>query len=510
MMKNFFVFAFVQTALVVSLSAEKYAFNHEGILGTSMELVVDCENQAMANRAEALCLKEIDRLNRIFSTYDPATEISHWLNSRNEAVPVSPEMLQLFQKSTLWEERSEGAFSTATPVLTDLWKRAAARHAIPTAQEIDQALSEMRQDHWLLNEDTRKLTRLSSIPLNLDAIAKGFIIDRVGETMETQLEGVQNILLNIGGDMRIFGQMEAEVAVTHPFDGVDNHTAEIIVVPGNMAIASSGGYRRGFDIQGKHFSHIFDARTGYPVGQTVSATVIAKTAADSDALATIFSVIGGQEALTMVETLPEVDCMIIAEDGTRYASKGWNTYLRSPAFDEKIAYSDSIASPERTLIENEKNWAEEWDFVVNFELSRISDNRYRRPYVAVWITDEEKVPVRTLCLWMGRDRWLPDLRSWYRDDRFRQLVDNTDLVSTTSTATRPPGKYKLKWDGKDDSGKLLKPGKYFIQIEATREHGTYQLMKTEFEISDKPFNKTLKGNVEVKSATVDFRKKSSI
>lgn len=146
--------------------------------------------------------------------------------------------------------------------------------------------------------------------------------------------------------------------------------------------------------------------------------------------------------------------------------------------------------------------------VVSFELANINAGGYRRPYVAVWIEDANRFPVRTLALWYQKPRWLPDLKAWSRGDRLRSMAEGTDLTRTVSSATRSAGKYTLKWDGKDNQCKLVKPGKYTVFIEAAREHGTYQLMRQEMDFSGAPKQFNLAGNVEIASASLDYRKKS--
>ena len=149
----------------------------------------------------------------------------------------------------------------------------------------------------------------------------------------------------------------------------------------------------------------------------------------------------------------------------------------------------------------------------SFEISGPAGNarRYRRPYVAVWVEDKDGLTARTLALWlMTRQpgpRWHPDLKRWYRDDKVRRLADDTDLIDTISRPTRPPGKYTVTWDGKDDHGKPLGPGTYTVCIEAAREHGTYQSIRKQVILSDQPFTEELKGNVEIRSASVEYRRK---
>ena len=78
--------AFVTTAIAASLG--EFAFHHENVLGTSLELKVVARTQAAAGRAEAAVLAEIDRQAKIVSGYDPESEFSRWFETRDEAVPV--------------------------------------------------------------------------------------------------------------------------------------------------------------------------------------------------------------------------------------------------------------------------------------------------------------------------------------------------------------------------------------------------------------------------------------
>lgn len=133
---------------------------------------------------------------------------------------------------------------------------------------------------------------------------------------------------------------------------------------------------------------------------------------------------------------------------------------------------------------------------------------YRRPYVAAWLTDKDDFPVRTILLWVQKDgkgpRWIPDLRQWHRDDRMRGIVSDLDLVDAVSGPTRNSGTYKVPWDGNDDLNEPLPPGTYTLNVEAAREHGTYQIIREKLELGDKAFKKDLKGNEEIKSVRVIY------
>ncbi len=140
-------------------------------------------------------------------------------------------------------------------------------------------------------------------------------------------------------------------------------------------------------------------------------------------------------------------------------------------------------------------------------MPRFDNARARRPYVAVWIEDADRNPVRTIALWTEKPRYLPDLKEWYREDEAQSAAGGLDPATTLSTATRPPGSYTLTWDGKDNAGKLVKVGKYTVCIEAAREHGGYDIQRQELSFDNaRPQQATLPAAQELGAATFDYHK----
>ena len=167
------------------------------------------------------------------------------------------------------------------------------------------------------------------------------------------------------------------------------------------------------------------------------------------------------------------------------------------------AQNNIISAKEKTA----SGWKDDFELVVNLEVNLQKQGFVKRPYVAVWVEDENHAAVKTIALWHERDRYLPELKSWFLKYRGLYTTDNS-IFSTVSSATRSAGKYTVKWDGKDDKGTVLKPGKYIIKIEAAREHGTYQLMRQEIDCNGTPKQFNLEGNIEISAASIDYRKKT--
>ena len=94
-------------------------------------------------------------------------------------------------------------------------------------------------------------------------------------------------------------------------------------------MATSGSYNNYFNFEGVNYSHIIDPESGYPIKHDlVSATIVTQSCAFADAIATTVMVMGFNEGLNWVQTLPDVECLLIVrnEDGnyTTVKSEGFN------------------------------------------------------------------------------------------------------------------------------------------------------------------------------------------
>ena len=478
---------------------ETFRFQHENVLGTSFELRVRAASAEAAGQAEARALAEIDRLARVFSSYSPDSEFSRWQRTRQTAEPVSADLLAVLGASERWQRESHGAFNPGAEAFSRLWQRAAADNAEPTTKELSDVAVQVARPAWRLDASARTAEHLTEVPLTLNALAKGYIIEEASAAA-AQVPGVAGLLLEIGGDLRVRGRFPENIAVTDPRHDEENAAPLLTVPVADQALATSGGYRRTVTVRGQRRSHLIDPRSGEPVRHTAGVTVLAPDAMTADALSTTFSVLAPDESLRLAESTPGVACLLVLPDGRQLRSARWpaDGWSFSPVAEGVAAKPAATATGEAL------------ELVISFEINRPEGGRYQRPYVAAWIEDKDAFPVRTVLLWLLQSekgqRWIPDLRRWYRGDQVRRLAEEKDLVATVSGATRNPGKYSVVWDGKDDHGEPLKPGNYTFYLEAAREHGTYQLVKHEFAVGGPAFTAELKGNEEIKSAALEYRR----
>jgi len=487
-MKRLTAFAsLVLFSLAQTTSAEIHRFHYENILGTSLELHIESDDSDAADRLKESALDEITRLSKILSSYDPTSEVSRWQRGELPGKALSNELSSVLTRAEYWRQQTGGAFDVRTKHLHNFWCQAEQRGVYPTTAQRQKLINSFSKAPYKWTSGT--ITMIDpNVAISLDALAKGFILDRVCQKI-LELDGeTENFLINIGGDIRKLGSARWDVGIENPFTPHENaDPLTRVKLTTAAAIATSGNYRRGYVINNVRESHIFDPRIGLPTSHIRSASVLATTGMDADALATAFSVLSVQQSLELAESHKEVECLLVLNNGSIVKSTGW------PGRNVKESTESYVQA-----FQPQKNTG----LHLTFSLNRPQEGRYRRPYVAIWLEDKDGFPVKTALLWLQIEqpgpRWHRDLTRWYRNDRARKLVESTDMIKTVGGATRGPGKYETRFDGTDNSGKQLPSGRYTLCIEVAREHGTYQIIRKPVELGSKAIPLTkIAGNVEV-------------
>lgn len=472
-----------------------YVSNFENVLGTSLELRINAISEKEAERAEDIALEEIKRISKLLSGYDPDSEFSRWADTKDQAIPVSQELFEVLHLFDQWKRQTHGALDASAETISQVWKAAAKKQVLPTAEELKAAVERAQQTHWKLDSENRTATKLTDVPLILNSFTKSYIMDKAVQAALASGD-VSAMVMNVGGDIVVRGDVDERIALMDPHTRADNAEPYEQLHVSNRAVATSGNYKRGFQIGDQWFSHIVDPRTGKPVQQVISATVIAPHASDAGALATAFNILTLEESKILATTIPGVEYLVITKEGERLESEGWHFFENNEPTETKNLLP--------AVEQDKKLWDPQYEMIVDFEITSFQYSR--RPFVAVWVESKDKVPVRNLAIWYNRDRWIAELRRWYRMN-WDKAIDRNTSVHTLASTTRMPGKYSLVWDGKNDEGNYVEPGTYIVYIEAAREHGTYQLITQEVELVGKPNQINLKGNVEIASASIDYRKK---
>lgn len=303
-------------------------------MGTTynVTVVAGSEQTIPGNLADSIA-GWLEEVNQSMSTYLPDSELSR-LNEApaGEWIRVSPMLAEVLSEAQSISELSEGAFDVTVGPLVDLWGFG----PVDTGDQIpsEAALEEVRQrvgfEHLQVRIDPPEVLKSREIRIDLSAIAKGFGADYVGRQLSAA--GFENHLVEIGGDLLVSGHNAAgehwRIGVEKP--AFERQGVQQAIVVEEAGVATSGDYRNFFRQNGQNYSHILDPRLGRPVQQNlVSVTVIAESAARSDSLATAFSVMGADEALSLAQE-HGIPLYLIVRRGDGFAtmqSEAFKAYL---------------------------------------------------------------------------------------------------------------------------------------------------------------------------------------
>lgn len=171
------------------------------LLGTNVEIRVGADGLACAEAGERAALEEMVRLQSVFSVFDPGSDLSRWRAGAD--VAPSEDLVDVLAAAQHWWTVSSGGFHPATARLRQRWLRAEAEQRLPPARELQDLVTELGELPFRVDAGTA--TRVADCSgLDLNAIAKGYIVDR-GVAAAMAAEGVVDVLVNAGGDLRHAG-----------------------------------------------------------------------------------------------------------------------------------------------------------------------------------------------------------------------------------------------------------------------------------------------------------------
>ncbi|WP_404300902.1 FAD:protein FMN transferase [Alicycliphilus denitrificans] len=280
---------------------------HGPTMGTRWSVTMDAapglDVQAL-RQALAAAVQQVDAL---MSPWQPGSAINQ-LNKAETGcwITLQAPILEVLAAALEVNRLSDGAFDPAVGALVDAWGFGPVRDAPDAAAIRAAARPASRPTHELLELDpaTRRARKHAAMQLDLCGIAKGYAVDRMAAVL--QGHGVAHALAALDGELRALGGQAGgpawAVALESPQAG--RRAAQGVIELRDLAVATSGDYRRFFDIAGQRLSHTMDARRAAPVrGEVASVTVLARDCMSADAWATALLVAGPGAGLALAQRL---------------------------------------------------------------------------------------------------------------------------------------------------------------------------------------------------------------
>lgn len=296
------------------------------LMGTRVDIVVQCASASAASAGMSAALAEMARLERLLSRYRPDSEVGKLQRcAGRRATRVSPELFALLRTAADLSARSGGAFDVTIGAYSG-WHFETPEVHVPDAGELarERPLVDYRQ---VILDETRGevLLRRPGMRLDLGGIAKLPILDAGMRTLRRH--GLHDAMINGGGDVIVSGQLQGRdwrVGVRDP------HAPERllgVLSISNGVVASSGDYERCFFRNGQRYHHVLNPRTGMPADGPHGVTLAASSVEAVNGLGAAIMVAGEAAGKQWLEPLRGVDALI-AGAGQPWLSDGMSRRLR--------------------------------------------------------------------------------------------------------------------------------------------------------------------------------------
>ncbi|WP_226568502.1 FAD:protein FMN transferase [Mangrovibacter yixingensis] len=295
---------------------EAHVYSYSAVLmGSPILLKLFQHNEHLAHQVFRL-IKHYENLLTVNRSPSEVMNINY--AAGQHPVVVNPAVYQLIKCAKAASMLPNSAFNLAIGPLVKRWKIGFQGSSVPPAEDITALLALTDPGQVILDDAQHSvfLTR-PGMEIDLGAIAKGYIADRVRDFLHSQQ--VFQGLINLGGNVQTLGGASLasgaawSVGLKKPFAGPDELIGVIEV--NGKSVVTSGTYERWFEFEGKHYHHILDPRTGYPLDNALhSVTIISQDSIDGDIWTTLIYGMGVEQGCACLANKPGIEAIFVTKD----------------------------------------------------------------------------------------------------------------------------------------------------------------------------------------------------
>jgi FAD:protein FMN transferase len=292
-------------------------------MGSRFEITAVHPDEKECQGAIDAAYAEIERIEELISEWRESSIVSE-INRQagGEPVAVPAELFNLVRRSLRVSALTDGAFDITFHTVGRLWNFKSPSAPIPSDEAIRAAMEDTGYRRVVLDEAARTVfLERPGTRIGFGAIGKGYAANRAVFVLREH--GATGGIVNAGGDLVAFGTQESgelwRVGIANPLDR-DTIFAWLDLT--EQAVVTSGDYEHFIEVDGRRYSHILDPRTGYPVEELRSVTIVCPDGELADALATGVAVLGTRAGLNLVNRIEGVEGMLVDRDGQLHFSDG--------------------------------------------------------------------------------------------------------------------------------------------------------------------------------------------
>lgn len=272
----------------------------------------DVQNRYLKAQVDSI----LDAFDQSVSVYQPQSIVSKV--NRNEEVDVDVWFENNFDAAERIARLTDGAMDITIGPLANAWGFGTFSEPDKIDPVLIDSLRKLVDYKAVRIENKRLVKKDPRMELNFNAIAQGNSVDVLGQYFQSL--GITNYLIDVGGEILGRGHKpDGEnwiVGIEKPTDN-SNYERELeqtfpLI---NKAMATSGNYRKYYEIDGVRYAHSIDPKSGYPVQHSLlSVSVLSDNCTDADGFATAFMVMGMEKSLQFIAEHPEIQAYFIYYD----------------------------------------------------------------------------------------------------------------------------------------------------------------------------------------------------
>ena len=292
-------------------------------MGSSLRVAIWTTDEAPASAAADRVFREFDRLESLLSVWKPGSDVVR-LNAAagTQPVAVSNETLEVLTAARIGSERTNGKFDITFGALADVWKFDHDQdNSVPDRTAIETRLPFVDFQAVQVNaaERTAFITR-PGVRVHLGGIGKGYAVDAAVALLRQQ--GFRDFLIQAGGDIYAAGTNNGTPWRLGIADPRGAHEAFAAVEVRDATFSTSGDYERSFIKDGVRYHHLLDPDLGQPARGCRSVTIVTSRATMADVLSTGVFIMGPEAGMALIETLPDVEGVIVTASNEVLISSG--------------------------------------------------------------------------------------------------------------------------------------------------------------------------------------------
>lgn len=267
-----------------------------------------------------------------FSANNSRSELSELnQNAGIQSVTVHSDLYDLIKIGKYHSLAKDSCLNIAIGPLVQAWRIGFDNARVPSDNEIQKLLKTIDPRKIILNDAEHSVfLTYTGMSIDLGALAKGYIADRIIDYLKTQ--NVKSALINLGGNLITYGPApqradhQWRIGIQNPVHSRGN--SQIILSIKNKSVVTSGIYERYLEKHGKTFHHIFNSKTGYPLETDIaSLTIVSDLSVDGEIWTTRLFGLSTKEIIHTLNKMDKIDGLIIKNNGKVLYSKGFEQLI---------------------------------------------------------------------------------------------------------------------------------------------------------------------------------------